>query len=386
MGANRIITYDDIKKEFEFEEYKLISDNYINNRQELEYLCIKHEHRGIQKIKYVNFQRGSRCPFCMYENGKQPKPIPQVLCKEEAEKLNYIYQGTEYINGKTVINFLCSQHIEKGIQKANWTSVRLGQCSCKYCLGISRTTEEFESLVREKLPNIKIVGKYTKARSHIDCCCEVCNYEWSPFAYNLLSGFGCPMCANNKVGMLKRTSQEQKMKKLISCHPEINFKSIPERTTDKVECECKVCKHTWFATYSNLVNPHLLTSCPKCNMSHGEKTLLNILEDWEFEYITQYKFPDCRNVFELPFDVYLPKFNVLIEYDGEQHYHPIPRGNGDGVEDFYKIQNNDEIKTQYCKDKNIPLIRIPYWEFDDMEYFLFNELVKLKVIKEIKSA
>jgi hypothetical protein len=48
-----------------------------------------------------------------------------------------------------------------------------------------------------------------------------------------------------------------------------------------------------------------------------------------------------------------------------------------------KVQKHDNIKTIYCKNNNIPLIRIPYWERDNMEYFLWDELVKFGVIEEI---
>ena len=48
-----------------------------------------------------------------------------------------------------------------------------------------------------------------------------------------------------------------------------------------------------------------------------------------------------------------------------------------------KTQLHDKIKNEYCKNNNIPLIRIPYWERDDMEYYLFDKLVKYKIIEEI---
>ena len=47
------------------------------------------------------------------------------------------------------------------------------------------------------------------------------------------------------------------------------------------------------------------------------------------------------------------------------------------------IKKHDNIKNKYCEKHNIPLIRIPYWELDDIEYVLFDELVKLNVIIEL---
>ena len=51
---------------------------------------------------------------------------------------------------------------------------------------------------------------------------------------------------------------------------------------------------------------------------------------------------------------------------------------------YKRIQKHDSIKTEYYKNHNIPLLRIPYWERDDLEYFLFDKFVELKLIEEIK--
>lgn len=58
------------------------------------------------------------------------------------------------------------------------------------------------------------------------------------------------------------------------------------------------------------------------------------------------------------FDFYLPQYNTLIEYDGKQHFEPIEFFGGE--EKFNKLQENDKIKNEYCKNNKIPLIRISY--------------------------
>ena len=42
-------------------------------------------------------------------------------------------------------------------------------------------------------------------------------------------------------------------------------------------------------------------------------------------------------------------------------------------------QRHDAIKTQYCKDHNIPLIRVPYWENKNLYNFLMNQLEQYKI-------
>ena len=68
------------------------------------------------------------------------------------------------------------------------------------------------------------------------------------------------------------------------------------------------------------------------------------------------------------------KLKCLIEYDGEQHYKFIKHWHGD--EEGFKLQQlRDKIKTEYCKNHNIKLIRIPYTEFDNIEQILKNNLI-----------
>lgn len=387
MGKGRKITYNIVKEEFEKQNYILVSDEYINVKQELKYICKKHEHRGIQQIKYFNFDRGSKCPFCMIEEGHPPNHLPEVVYKEETEKMNYTFVGVGYVKQGAVIEFVCNKHPSKGVQKANWTSIRDKKCSCGICNGTNKTTDEFKDEIAEILPNIEIYGEYTGARKRINCSCKICKHKWKPLAYNLKSGYGCPKCADRIVGLKKRTSIQEKMNTLINLHPDINFLSQPRRTTDKVECQCKKCGHEWSATYGNLTNQANTTGCPMCAGSNSENKLINIIKSIGLQYEPQKTFEDCRNINKLPFDVYLIDFHVLIEFDGEGHYYPIPRSkDDDGVENFKKTQINDDIKNKYCKKNKIPLIRIPYWERDDMEYFVLDKLIKLSVLEEIQIA
>lgn len=103
------------------------------------------------------------------------------------------------------------------------------------------------------------------------------------------------------------------------------------------------------------------TGCPLCKCSRGEKFIAKWLKHEGIEFNTQFMFEDCRNVFRLPFDFYIPKLNVCIEYHGEQHYKPVPYFGG--TSRFEKNKIRDKIKEKYCMDNNIRLLIIPYWKF-----------------------
>ena len=92
----------------------------------------------------------------------------------------------------------------------------------------------------------------------------------------------------------------------------------------------------------------------------------------------QYKFDDCRFYNHLPFDFYLPEYNILIEYDGKQHF--ILNSFGKDMWHFVDIKIRDTVKNVYCENNNIELIRIPYWEFNDIENILKDRINKLHKI------
>ena len=88
----------------------------------------------------------------------------------------------------------------------------------------------------------------------------------------------------------------------------------------------------------------------------------------KIEFIQEKRFVDCRDKKPLPFDFYLPQYNLIIEFDGRHHFEEKGRGN-------HEITvKHDEIKNQYCKDNDINLLRIPYWEGSNIENIISTQL------------
>ena len=112
--------------------------------------------------------------------------------------------------------------------------------------------------------------------------------------------------------------------------------------------------------------------CPYCQTSKGEKKIKEYLDNNNIEYIQQYRFEDCRNKKPLPFDFYLPEYNMCIEYDGEQHFSEN-RAFG-GADRFWITVIHDATKNQYCEDNNINILRIPFWELKNIEEILKKEI------------
>jgi very-short-patch-repair endonuclease len=65
------------------------------------------------------------------------------------------------------------------------------------------------------------------------------------------------------------------------------------------------------------------------------------------------------------FDFYLHEHNACIEYDGQLHYYPIKHFGG--MKRLIETQKNDLIKTDYCVKRGIRLLRIPFFEINNIE-------------------
>ena len=136
--------------------------------------------------------------------------------------------------------------------------------------------------------------------------------------------------------------------------------------------KCKHCGEIYNKKFSDVKD--LAFICQKCSDKSqsiiSKKTEEYLIKN-KLKYIREYRIDDCRSIKPLPFDFYLPDYNICIEVDGEQHYEPVAFGRAPKekvIDNFRELKIRDDIKTQYCKDNNIKLIRIPYWEFNDDTY------------------
>ena len=139
------------------------------------------------------------------------------------------------------------------------------------------------------------------------------------------------------------------------------------------ECECS-CGNTTYVSTSNLTRTSEATISCGCAKSKGEEKIIATLIQAQIPFITQKRFESCifpETNRQLVFDFYLPEQNILIEYDGEQHFHEV-RNDRYGYEG---IVARDNFKNQWCKENNIVLIRIPYTDFSKISITYLMEKI-----------
>ena len=147
------------------------------------------------------------------------------------------------------------------------------------------------------------------------------------------------------------------------------------------ECECS-CGNTTYVSTSNLTRPSEATISCGCAKSKGEEKIIATLIQAQIPFITQKRFDTCifpETNRQLVFDFYLPEQNILIEYDGEQHFHEV-RNDRYG---YQGIVARDNYKDQWCKDNNILLIRIPYTEYKNIDVNYMRAIIQRNGWKEV---
>ena len=209
----------------------------------------------------------------------------------------------EYVNNVTPIKFICKKHKDKGIQEMSWVTMKKSPNPCKYC----------------KLEN-----------------------------------------------NTQRLTNEEYMKSIENLkNPNIEIIGKYESAHEKIECKCKKCGRTVFLRADHIRRG---IGCGQCTKSIGEDRIEQFLIKHNIWYEREYRFKDCVRVERpLPFDFYLPDLDVVIEFDGVQHFQVVERF---GEKSHNELKLNDEYKNKYCKEHNIKIIRISYKNIDKVDEIL----------------
>ena len=128
--------------------------------------------------------------------------------------------------------------------------------------------------------------------------------------------------------------------------------------THYCKCQC-ACGQETIVSNTHLKAGH--TQSCGCLKSKGELEITTLLRQAGYEFAKEYAFPDLKSDknYPLRFDFAVlenKKLLKLIEFDGPQHH----TGQGWFQDEFQNIIKRDNQKDQYCREKEIELIRVPY--------------------------
>jgi hypothetical protein len=351
-------------KEFKKEVYELVGDDYevlgeyVNAKIKI---LMKHNKCNHEwEILRNKFLHGRRCPKCF---GKLKKT--DEIFKEEVKKLSkdeYSVLG-QYINDSTKIEM---RHNKCGYKYRILPSSFLSGRRCPKCAGnIKRTLSEFKEKVYSLVKNeYLVIGDYISTHHKITMRHAKCNSDWNVTPNSFLRGARCLKCSDIEKGIKSRKTHDVFVKEIEDL---FEGEYILKEGSTYVTCKRyvtiihNVCGNEYKVLPTNILKRR---GCPHCsNMmnSKGVQAIKEYLDNNGLDYEEEFKFDDCRNKYPLRFDIFLQSKNLVIEFDGQFHFH-----NKLNNESLLGTQENDKIKNQYCINKNINLIRIPYWEKDSI--------------------
>jgi len=287
----------------------------------------------------------------------------------------YDYSEVNFVSSKVKVIIKCKKCQNK------WKLLphnHLGGNGCKPCQykklpqNQKITHEEFVDLaIKKHGDKFEYIGEYKGNKKKIKIKCKKCNKSFLQRASSHLEGCGCKYCVYKKL--------PQNLPKSVLCF-ENECKKIHDNKYDycgdykggrhKIKIFCK--KHQKYFYQNACAHLNKKQGCPICNQSRGEFAIEDFLIKNKIKYTPQKKFKKCKCFYELPFDFYLSDYNVCVEYDGQHHFYSIDYFGGD--ERLKVVKKHDEIKTNFCIENNIDILRISYLEFNKIENILKEKL------------
>lgn len=207
-----------------------------------------------------------------------------------------------------------------------------------------------------------VLSSYLRWNVPVKVHCSKCGFNFPSIPNNLLRGSGCPECKRKRLSILHTTTYDE-AEHLVESVSHKEYKIIKDSyngTNSIAMFHHNVCNRDFPTKPNNFICNG--SRCPLCYLdnkqSKGEKYIQTYLDKRGYSYEYPKTFNSLRDIYPLHYDFYLPAKNILIEYQGEQHYYPV---NIFGGSDQFKTQQqHDHMKCDYARSNGFNLLLIPF--------------------------
>lgn len=286
-----------------------------------------------------------------------------------------------------VVCDICGKEYERSMKQYNNRPDKT-ICICKDCKAkklnmdsrIERAEKQFNAIIEvcnQKdyellMSKSEFIDKYVNIDTHIDFLCRK-HGKQNLTIREFLRAKRCHLCSREELGNDRRHTSEY-IKSVIESYNGnkwLNPEEYIGALVKNLKIKCGLCGQVYITSFNaystDSTSQRKCFSC-SCRESKGEVIIRNFLEDNNIFFEREKLFNDCRDIKPLPFDFYLPNYNLCIEFDGQHHFENRGFGN------LEVTKRHDEMKNQYCKEHNINLLRIPYWQGSKINEILFKQL------------
>ena len=348
-------------------QFDFSKSKFIGKDKDIVVICPKHG-EFIRKAGTFTAKH-TTCPYCDLEERKE-----QFIKDARAVHGDkYDYSKVIYKTNKIPVEIICPIHGSfwqaPGDHKKGYGC---DKCSKKH----KPTTEEWIASVKDLYGGIYDFSKveYKTNKTPVTIICPK-HGEFYPLPSNFSKGIsGCPKCNDERKHQQFSKTTEQFIEDAKRVHGDkYDYSKVEYVNSWKEVCIiCPIHGEFWQKPTIHLSG----SGCQKC-INKNQTNLYNKLKE---------TFPEEEILFEFSpkwlgqqhFDIYFPKYNIAIEYDGQQHFIPIEKFGGELK--FKDIIRWDKLKEQKCLENKCVLIRIKFnYKKSD-----FNKLINI-INKNIKN-
>ena len=344
--------------------------------------CQKHPGEIVQFVRGIIRNKNLiKCPKCLLKVAKD-KGYARTLKAIKSQILNrgdsidFSKIPNTKLNKHTCYDVRCKLH--NIWYKTTFELIQKGHGHCPICTKIKRRESKvlannvYISRLKERygdkydLSNVSYDGRLNRVKLK----CKIHNIWFNAFPGNTLKKTfkGCPKCHLewSKEFNTKTTDYFISKSKKIHGDKYDYSKSVYKSNSIPIEIICK--KH---GPFFQVPSTHYSGSgCPSCKSSKGENKIVNFLLKFGIKYYKEYR---LNKNYRFRYDFYLPDYNILIEYHGEQHYKNVNWFKGTT---FEKRLEYDKKKVNLARTHHVDLIVIPYTKFEFLEDYLCFRLSK----------
>lgn len=344
---------------------------------------IRFRHNTCGRVFYAtpdNIYNGG-CIECGYEKMKKAqRKTKEDFLREVDDLVGDDYKFIDdYINNTTkikVLHTVCNHTYE--VTPRDFLSGR----RCPNCKNkrISKSNtlshhEFMQNLSKVLESDYEVLSEYKNAKTKIKIRHTSCGLIYDVLPHKILNGGRCPTCSFINMGRNRSKPHHVFVKDVYKVSGgEYEVLGEYYNNSTKILMRHNSCNTEFLITPDSFLRG---SGCAKCKESTGEQQVRRILDKHNIRHLSQYKFDDCKYKEMLSFDFAVMDDSgaiCLIEYQGIQHYFPVEFFGGQSA--FVEQKVKDDIKRNYTKRKNIPLVEIPY-HIKNIETYLIDELTKL---------